>query len=265
MINIKTFTKYNESSLVKTLKSEINYYFIYFIDDKILKIENNGSEYELFFNFKVENSNTIDTLDGIIKLSEYFEEIKVSILQLKKDFPNIDVFFSKNISIGDSDSYYIKIIDNSNDKFKRILKSTYDIKLKSKVEINKDDIIKVYNILNQHNDLNIVITGWSAGQRIFDFEKRRNDSEILEVKDAKMIRVHVSFPGISITDFTLYKLKDSKFIYNNDYYSEIYLIDEKEIEEFLIYKVKEYSNYLKSEYPKYKDNFEKYLLALDKI
>lgn len=106
--------RFNES-LENNLKNDIEDSFIDFIDLGVLNIkEEDINEWGLYFNFNLPESSEIETLDNLIKISDYLKDIKISLLRLKDYYPKIDISCSKIISIDKSFSpnthYYVGII-----------------------------------------------------------------------------------------------------------------------------------------------------------
>lgn len=253
--------RFNES-LENNLKKDIEDSFIEFIDLELLNIkELDINEYGLYFNFNLpEPSSEIEILDRLIKISEYIKDIKTSLLRLKDYYPKLDISCSKTISICKSISpdqnYYVGIIDNSEVNYEKLSESSYKLKLIDKTELDKEDIIKVYNTLNINNNVKLWLRGWSGGRNLIVIRDSLEELDNLET-NPKLLMCQMSIESVRILDFDLYKLNSGDFIIrlDNDYSVDKYLIKNNMLEKFISEKVKEYLNLWSREYPR----LERYL------
>lgn len=257
-MKIKRFTE----SLENNLKNDIEDSFIDFIDLDFLDIKKGDiNEYSLYFNFNLPEPNSeIETLDNLIKISKYLKDIKDSLLRLKDMYPKIDISCSKIISIDKSFSpnqnYYVGIIDNSEVNYEKLSESSYKLKLRNKTELEKEDIVKVYNTLNINNNVSLWLRGWSGGRNLIVIEDSLEELDNLET-NPKLLMCQMSIEQVRILDFDLYKLNSGDFIIklDNDNSSNKYLIKSNMLETFISEKIKEYLKLWSRPYPR----LEKYL------
>lgn len=252
--------RFNES-LESNLKNDIEDSFIDFIDLGILNIkEVDINEYVLYFNFNLPESSGIETLDNLIKISDNLKYIKNSLLRLKDYYPKIEVDCGKIISIDKSFSlnqnYYVGIIDNSEVSYGKLSESSYKLKLRDKTELDKEDIIKVYNTLNINNNVELWLRGWSGGRNLIVIRDSLEELDNLET-NPKLLMCQMSIESVRILDFDLYKLNSGDFIIKlaNDNSKDKYLIKNNILEKFISEKVKQYLNLWSKGYPR----LERYL------
>lgn len=267
-MKIKRFTE----SLNSSLKNNIEDAFIDFIDLGILDIKQRDiNEYGLYFNFNLpEPTSEIETLDNLIKISEYLVDIKTSVLRLKEYYSKVDVSCDKTISIdkslSPSQNYYVGIIDSSELDYEKLSNTSYKAKLKNKTELDNVDIIKVYNALNINNNVRLWLRGWSGGRNLIVITDSLEELDNLET-NPKLLQCQMSIDRVRILDFDLYKLNSGDFIIKLDNYILLqqklilynsvdkYLIENNMLEKFISEKVKEYLNLWSREYPR----LERYL------
>ena len=150
---IKRFNQINEG--VEDFQTNIEDYFIDFIDDNMLdiQIDKSGSIVDLFFNFnllKLEKST--NELDLLIESNKYLQKIKVGIQRLKLEYPSSNIEYGSRISLESSDNYNYRIqienLDTNNHNKFRITKEKYNELKERRSEIDDKVILKIYEILS---------------------------------------------------------------------------------------------------------------------
>lgn len=143
---------------------------------------------------------------------------------------------------------YIYIIDNTNKLGNKISKSTFDIHYKKRVEIKKEDVFEIYNILNTKNS-KLWFTGFLVNREVFNVY----DEDILTMDDEDIIKLlitSVSIENLSILRVWIYSLENGDYLFKFD--DDYFLVKNKDLKEFLSNKLKEYILFWSENYPKLK-------------
>ena len=219
----------------KSIELDIIEYFQEFIDDGNLNIVKEFNKYYLYFkiNTKVEKDE-LDILDNLLSTSDFFNDIKVSIMRLRDSDLNLDITLSDYVSVHKVDNpkyrncnYFIQIVDNTDNKYIKISEQNFNIKLKDSVELDKKDIVRIFNILNRE-EIDINFKGVHDRDLDFDLD---NDL-ILNVNDTtSKLFVTMSILGRQFSSFIIFKLKNDKFIFTR--WGEYYLVNNDELEKLL--------------------------------
>jgi hypothetical protein len=239
--------KFNESW---SLKNIIEEYFIDFVDEGMVKINETDNKYVLVFNFKLPKANTLtEYINNLNQSSEYIDDINVGVNRIK-DKHEIDISFS-NLDLKGENNFYLEIIDNTKSVYKKLTQPTFKSKLKNVKVLDTNDILRVYNKFNI-NGAKLWFTGFSGGQTIFDLQ---NENINVENHDpAKLLVADMSIKSVAIIRISLYKLDTDDYMIkidnqNQAIENDLYLIKNGELEEFLDLMVNKKYDYWSVLYP----------------